>query len=75
MAALRSHGEVSAAVTEGAFRAIENLSDGNDANKLRLGDAGACQGMLTVLPGAFLFSFRLYGLHSAFCFVPCLLDD
>ena len=44
--ALRSHGEASAAVAAQGLAAITNLSDGNATNRTRLGDAGACEGVM-----------------------------
>ena len=48
-AVLRSHGESNAAVAEKGFGAILSLSAGNAANDTRLGEAGACEGVWTVL--------------------------
>ena len=62
-AVLRSHGEASAAVAEQGFRAIRTLSAGNTANKTRLGEAGACEGVWIVLARCVLFVF--VGFHRA----------
>ena len=47
MSAFRSHGEANAAVAEEGLIAITNLSTGNAANRTRLGEAGACEGVVT----------------------------
>ena len=57
MAVLRSHGEASAAVAEKGLWALRNLSFCNDANKTRLGEAGACEGVWIVLAWCVLFVF------------------
>ena len=59
-AVLRSHGESNAAVAEAGFKAILKLSL-DDANRTRLGEAGACEGMWTVLYVVLLFLY-IYGL-------------
>ena len=60
-AVLRSHGESNAAEAEKGFKAILNLSFGSAANTTRLGEAGACEGMWTVLYVVLLFLY-IYGL-------------
>ena len=48
-AVLRSHGEASAAVAERGLAAIARLSYSNGVNAARLGEAGACEGVWTLL--------------------------
>ena len=54
-AALRSHGETSTAVAEEGLGAIASLSTGNAANRTRLGEAGACKGVVMRLAGLLRF--------------------
>ena len=51
--ALRSHGKASAVVAEEGLGAIANLSLGNAANRTRLTEAGACEGVRN-LPASLL---------------------
>ena len=53
-AVLRSHGESNAALAKQGFQAISNLSF-DDANKTKLGEAGACEGVRIVLCVVFMF--------------------
>ena len=63
-AVLRSHGESNAAVVEQGFQAIWNLSF-DDANKTKLGEAGACEGAWTVLRDVLLFLYVYMVLTAA----------
>ena len=59
-AVLRSHGEASAAVAEHACEAVRHLSVGNNSNRTRLGEAGACEGVWIVLAWCVLFVFVVF---------------
>ena len=68
VAVLRSHGEASAAVAEAGLLAIRNLSCGNAANRTRLREAGACEGVWIVLACCVVFVFVFVGFQSTWLF-------